>query len=381
MGKWFDRLFPPIPAAQPDRPIRVSRRPGQSFAVGEPGTTTYATIVQAVAASTSPINRDVLMAIPAFRSGVTRIAGIAGSMPYHAINSAGDRVPTKLLDQPERLKGYTRSVTFTRTAEDLLLEGASLWVVTDRDSTGFPTSVERIPNSRWDQDVDTAEITVDGEKIPAKDVRLFTAPFAGLAKVAGPTVQMYRQLRALTLMYAESPQAREYLKETEGLDMPDEEIEELLADWTAKRQAGVTAFLPMGLDLEQVAQMTPEQLTLNGANEWIVTEVARLLCMEPTWLGVNVTTRTYSNIIDERRNFIDFALMPQIIRHIEERLSLDDCVPHGQMVRASLDSFLRADTLSRYGAHQIGLTNGFLTLAEVRDMENRPPLPEAPDAA
>jgi len=49
--------------------------------------------------------------------------------------------------------------------------------------------------------------------------------------------------------------------------------------------------------------------------------------------------------------------------------------PRGTFVKANLDALLRSDTTTRYAAYGVGLDKGFLTLDEVRELENRPPLP------
>ena len=37
---------------------------------------------------------------------------------------------------------------------------------------------------------------------------------------------------------------------------------------------------------------------------------------------------------------------------------------------------LRSQTADRYAAHKVGIETGFETIDEVRDLENRPPMPE-----
>ena len=46
----------------------------------------------------------------------------------------------------------------------------------------------------------------------------------------------------------------------------------------------------------------------------------------------------------------------------------------------AVDGLLRADTLTRYQAHQIALNAGFLTTAEVREIENRPTIEDSMNA-
>jgi hypothetical protein len=64
------------------------------------------------------------------------------------------------------------------------------------------------------------------------------------------------------------------------------------------------------------------------------------------------------------------------IEQFEQTLTL--AFARGTSVRANQDAVLQADTLTRYQAHQIGITTGFLTIDEAREYEHRPPLPDKP---
>ena len=66
-----------------------------------------------------------------------------------------------------------------------------------------------------------------------------------------------------------------------------------------------------------------------------------------------------------------FALMPWIVR-FEQALS--DLLPRGQVARFNVDAFLRPATLDRYQAHKIGIDAGFLTVDDVRKIEDLEPL-------
>jgi phage portal protein BeeE len=54
--------------------------------------------------------------------------------------------------------------------------------------------------------------------------------------------------------------------------------------------------------------------------------------------------------------------------------AFSDLLPRGQVAKFNVDAFLRADTLTRYQAHAIALQSGFLTLDEVRALEDRNPI-------
>lgn len=82
---------------------------------------------------------------------------------------------------------------------------------------------------------------------------------------------------------------------------------------------------------------------------------------------------TYQNIIDGRKEFVAYSLQP-FITAIEDRLSMDDLTPRGQVVRLSLDeSFLRADAVTRLNVIEKMLNLGLITLDQARGMEDLAP--------
>lgn len=96
-----------------------------------------------------------------------------------------------------------------------------------------------------------------------------------------------------------------------------------------------------------------------------------------TWLARRDGTTYFtgnSNIEQDAVNLLKFTLGGHLAR-FEQTLSL--ALPRGTVARANLDFLLRTDTLTRYQAHAIALSNGFLTVDEVREIEHRQPLSDA----
>lgn len=348
--------------------------PRNRFAVGDDletwnalvGGTTYA----------GKVARAEAIRVPAVKRARDLIAGTIGTLPLHAVNAAGEPVTHTLLEQPESLSGLVRSVTVARTVEDLLFEGAALWLVVLRTSQGFPQAVERIPFGRWAQD-DTGAITVNGRSIDPQDAVLFTSPCDALLSAGAPAIRNLIRLEQTAALYADTPEPAHFFTPVDGIDpAEDEDIERLLTEWRDARRARATAWVPGSVTLNAVPRLSPEDLQLIGAREFAVTEVARLTGIDADWLSVNTTSRTYANAVDARRSFVDFVLSPYL-HAVEERLSLGDCTPRGHRVRFSLDAFLRASTTERYAAHRTALEAGFLTVDEVRALEDRPPLDTA----
>jgi phage portal protein BeeE len=83
--------------------------------------------------------------------------------------------------------------------------------------------------------------------------------------------------------------------------------------------------------------------------------------------GASGNSLTYSNVQQDSIQFTRYTLRPWLSR-VEQALSL--LLPRGQEARFVLDDLLRADTLERFQAYQIGLAAGFLTVDEVRIAED-----------
>ena len=110
------------------------------------------------------------------------------------------------------------------------------------------------------------------------------------------------------------------------------------------------------------------------ASKMTTAQIARLFGVPASLMLASIEgdTQTYANIEQAWIEFVRFSLMTDL-REIEEAFTA--CLPRGQVARFNLETLLRSDTKTRYEAHQIGLNAGFLTVAEVRAIENLPPLP------
>lgn len=367
MGKFWDWFTQVTPVDGP-----TQNQPTHRFAIGDNPYETWRALVGGYVGA-GRVSRREAMAVPAIKAARDKFAGL-GSLPLHIINATGNHLDSKLLTQPESRYGLTRSVTMARTIDDLFFEGQSLWIIRDRDrTTGFPTSVQHPEYGSWSYDEKRHVMKVGTEEIPWESCILFTSPNDALCTASAATVRALLRLEATALMYAERPELSEYFTPNDGATPNEAEIQDFLTDYTAARKAGTVGFVPGGLNRVESKRMTAEELQLIGAREFGISEVSRLTGLNPNWLALNTTTRTYSNMTDERRDFIDFAAAPYL-HAIEERLSLDDVIPRGQYVKWNLNGFLRSNTTERYGAYATALSNGFLTINEVRALEDLPEL-------
>ena len=125
-----------------------------------------------------------------------------------------------------------------------------------------------------------------------------------------------------------------------------------------------------GLKIEKMNE-DADKSQLVESRQFDLTEIANMLGIPPYYLGAPNSSRTYSNVQEEQLQLLRFALFPWMIR-FEQAFS--DLLPRGQVAKFNVDAFLRADTLTRYQAHEIGLRSGFLTVDDVRKIEDLEPL-------
>ena len=118
--------------------------------------------------------------------------------------------------------------------------------------------------------------------------------------------------------------------------------------------------------------LSPLDAQLDGAREWGLRDIALAFGVPPYMLGIPGDSATYANVESRMIELRTFTLLPWI-RRIES--TLDAQLPRGTSLKVATDATLRADTLTRYQAYSVGLTGGWLTVDEIRAMENRPPLP------
>lgn len=121
--------------------------------------------------------------------------------------------------------------------------------------------------------------------------------------------------------------------------------------------------------------LSPKDALWIEAQQFDVTRVARMFGIPFGMLGAQTegSSLTYTNVEQEWLAFTKFALS-RYLGEIEDAFT--ELLPRGTRARFNLDAFLRADTTTRYAAHAVALEKGFMTVNEVRALENLPPLPE-----
>ena len=154
-------------------------------------------------------------------------------------------------------------------------------------------------------------------------------------------------------------------------NMSEDDATALKAAWM-KQHGGATrsiAVLNATTDFTPIA-ISPVDAQLNASREWSLRDTALAFGVPPYMLGVPGDSSTYANVESRMIELRTFTLLPWQ-RRIES--TLDSELPRGTSLKIASDALLRADTKSRYESYKLALDAGFMTVDEVRALEDRPP--------
>jgi phage portal protein BeeE len=171
--------------------------------------------------------------------------------------------------------------------------------------------------------------------------------------------------------YANSPHPADVLENVTNIDLSEEEIREQINTWMEARRNGDVAYLS-GMKLGDAKGWSPTELALEPQRNQSALQVARLLNLDPMWVGASVSgsSLTYQNRVDARTDLYGLTLTDYIYP-IEQRIGMPDCA--GVPVWLDASEFLRANLDTRATMATGLFTAGIITLPESRDyVSDRP---------
>ena len=330
-----------------------------------------------------PIDRALAVQVPAVNRCANLIKGVVGYLPLKLYKkSTGEELASPLwVEQPDIRQ--PRSVTISATVDSLIFYGQAFWRITELYADDMrPARFEWVANTRVTAQTNAlgTEILyymIDQQKVPMVGVGslvTFQGLTQGVLQTAGRTIQAALDLEKAAAISAATPMATGFLKNT-GADMPESQVQGLLAAWKSARQNRSTAYLTSTLSYEPVG-FSPKDMTYNESIQFLVTQICRAMNVPAHMVSADMGTgssMTYQNILEGRKEFVAYSLQPYICA-IEDRLSMDDITARGHTVRFAIEeSFLRADTMKRLEALEKMLSLGLITVEEAKEMENMTP--------
>jgi len=265
----------------------------------------------------------------------------------------------------------------------LLLEG-NAFVVPLLDRRGTVAEVHALDPTRVQIERSTSGppvYRIDGQVVSTPVLHAPGLILAGSLRGVSP-VEAARQAIGVELGLAE--QAARFFSQgtvtpgviqTEG-ELSVEQMREIRDQWVSSHGGARRAHLPVVLGNAKFTPiaMTAEQAQFLQSRKWSDAQIAgQLFRLDPTFLGIPVEGQglLYQNIEHRQLHLLRVTLMPWLVR--VERL-LTRLLPASQRWRFNVDGILRADLTTRYQSYQIAANVGLLTVDEMRELEDRPPL-------
>lgn len=227
------------------------------------------------------------------------------------------------------------------TVDDLIFGGWSLWAVT-RETIGDPTSRildgSRAPFDSWQINSDTHEVELwDGEQwIPVEDessVILIPGYHEGLLSYGTRTIRGAAHLEATAAAQAANPIPAVELHQTTDDEMTQQEIKDLVSDWTTAvtSNGGAVAYTPKSIEVKPHGQANVD-LLIQGRNAAAI-DAARMIGLPAATIDASNVNSTLTYETTEGRNLeyredsVSLYADP-----IAARLSMDDVCPPGERV-------------------------------------------------
>ena len=325
------------------------------------------------------VNEDTALQVSSVMACVGIIADSVAALPLHAVRNVGGRtVPIAL---PRVFTNPGPTVTpyelVHQTVTSLALYGNAYLYV---DYSGgepialtplHPNNVEVSAPDFRGRRYNVAGAEIDPDRIV--HIRWWTPPQAlvGLSPVQEQKTTIGLALameRHLAQFYGEGATPSSVL-ETDS-DLTSEQARTLRETWTAQHNRHrKPAVLTNGMKWKPIT-VSAADMELNASRELQIAQIARIFRVPAYMIGARGDSQTYQNAEMSGQHFLTYTLLPWITR-IEEQFSA--LLPRPQRVSFDTEALLRADTLTRFRAHQIAISTGIRTPNEAREMENLEP--------
>lgn len=329
----------------------------------------------------APISRSSAMSIPAAAACRNLIVNSVAQTPLALYRkSTGEELGNPAwIEQPSI--SQTRVVTLSLLVDSLLWYGVGYLEITEQYADdGRPSRFQFVDFGRvsFNTNYNTTEINkyyVDGIERPMSGLGslvTFQMTNEGVLNYGSEVLNQVLAIERAASIAASTPMSSGVIKNT-GADLDPKEVQELLNEWRTARQTRSTAYLTSTLEYQPTNFSNRDQQMIesqaNGA-----TQVSRLFGVPAYYLSADQnSSMTYSNLDDQNKFFVQHTLQP-FYSAIEERFSMNDITPNGNIVKFDLDhSILRPDPLTRLAVTEKMLTLGLIDVAAAQEMNDLTP--------
>lgn len=362
----------------PLRPIEVARNVARDFDVQARSVG----IIPPPRSATSGVTTNDALSLSAVYRSVSILSTAMKQLGIHAYRDEELVRPTPLwMRQPD--PKMTRETWMESTVNSLALAGNAYWLVT-RNPRGETISLEVLnPFNVMIQTDDYGNVqsyfyngTTTYGLDQVQHLALMRVP--GNVYGLGPIQSAQKELLSAvdtrdyaSAWFTDSGVPNGILKSDQMLSPDQASSAKDAWNATAGAKYGV-AVLGNGISYQPM-YLNPKDAQFIENQQFSVTQIARLFGIPSQMLlaSVDGNSMTYSNMEQEQMAFVRYTLSQYIVE-IESAMTF--LATRGTEVKLNISSLLRTDTLTRYQAHQIALAAGWLTIDEVREIENLPPI-------
>ena len=339
------------------------------------------------------VDREYALRHSAFWGCIQLISRTISGLPLDAFRNGVEVDLPPLLTSPS---AHVSPIAWReQLMTSLLIRGNFYGMVVETDRLGYPLQIEPL-----DPDKVTTRINPDGvvylidgiahDRYPHGDIvhlPAYTLPGqpVGLSPMRYGAIALQQGLAAEafgTQFFRDGAIPTGVL--TSGNEINQEQARVMKDRFTAAmRNTREPLVLGAGTEYKQIT-VDPTDSQFLETQRWSAEQVCRFFGVDPTMIGVAASGQsvTYANREQKMQDFLSLTISPWLAR-IEEWLNT--FTPNGTTIKFRPAGLLRADTKSRYEVYEIALANGFMTVDEVRALEDLPPMQtplngESPDA-
>ena len=328
------------------------------------------------------IDRNFALQVASVARCRNLIAGVISSIDLALYKkSTGEKLGTPVwLEQPDLRQ--PRSVTISATVDSLIFYAVAYWRTTSLYADdGRPSGFEWVANNRVtyttnQYGTEIQDYFVDGNKVPMSGIGslvTFQSLLPGVLQSASTTIKAAYDIQKASAVSAATPMPTGVLRNT-GADLPEAQIQGLLAAFKSARQNRSTAYLTSTLEYVPTS-FSPKDMTYTESSQYLSTEIARAMNVPAALISSDMNnSMTYQNILDGRKEFVAYSLQPYISA-IEDRLSMNDITNSSNQIRFAVDdTFLRVDAKERLDIIEQMLNLNLIDVNQARQMEQLTPL-------
>jgi HK97 family phage portal protein len=328
------------------------------------------------------IDRNFALQVSSVARCRNLVAGVISSIDLSLYKkSTGEKLGSPVwLEQPDQRQ--PRSVTISATVDSLMFYAVAYWRTTSLYADdGRPSGFEWVANNRVTYTTnkygtEVQDYFVDGQLVPMSGIGslvTFQSLLPGVLQSASTTIKAAWDVQKAAAVSAATPMATTILKNN-GADLPESQIQGILAGWNSARRNRSTAYLTSTLTAENIG-FSPKEMGYVDFSQYLATEISRAMNVPSYLISADMNnSMTYQNILDGRKEFVAYSLQPYISA-IEDRLSMNDITNSQNQVRFAVDdTFLRVDAKDRLDIIEKMLNLDLIDVDQARSMEQLTPL-------